>query len=195
MIVATDVRGMRIIAGKAKGRSVKAKDRYATRPTLSRVKVSLFDILGNKIKGACFLDLYSGTGNIGLEALSRGARKVIFVESNAGQVKVIKQNILSLNFSEEETFIYKRDVIKTIGILWQKEEFDIVYLAPPFLKDLCLPTLLALAKNKVLKRDGIIGVEHHKKEILPEMIETLRLTRQKRYGDIMISFYRWRVSS
>lgn len=181
---------MRIIAGKAKGRNVKAaKNRFATRPTLSRVKASLFDILGKRVKGACFLDLYSGTGNIGLEALSRGAKKVIFVENNLTQVKVIKQNILSLNFSKENTCVYKKDVIKTIEFLSQKEEFNIIYLAPPFLKDLCLPTLFALAKNKILKRDGIIGVEHHKKEILPEIIEPLKLIRQKRYGDIMISFY------
>ncbi len=180
---------MKIIAGKAKGKDVKAKNRFATRPTLSRVKVSLFDMLGDKVSGAYFLDLYSGTGNIGLEALSRGAKKVIFVENNSVQVKVIKQNISSLDFSQEETFVYKKEVIKTIGSLSQKEEFDIVYLAPPFLKNLCSPTLFALAKNKILKQDGIIGVEHHKKEILPEIIETLKLTRQKRYGDITISFY------
>lgn len=180
---------MRIIAGKAKGRSVKATNRFATRPTLSRVKTSLFDMLGHKVKGAYFLDLYSGTGNIGLEALSRGARKIVFVESNLSQVKIIKQNIISLNFSEEDTFIYKKDVIKTIGILSGKEEFDIVYLAPPFLKNFCLPTLLALAKSKILKTDGIIGVEHHKKEILPERIEPFNLIRQKRYGDIEILLY------
>lgn len=180
---------MKIIAGKAKGRNVKANNRFATRPTLSRVKISLFDMLNDKVKEAYFLDLYSGTGNIGLEALSRGAKRVIFVENNSTQVKVIKYNISALNFSKEETFVYKRDVLKTIGILSQKEEFDIVYLAPPFLKDLCLPTLFALSKNKILKINGIIGVEHHKKEILPEIIETLRLIRQKRYGDIMISFY------
>jgi 16S rRNA (guanine(966)-N(2))-methyltransferase RsmD len=180
---------MRIIAGKAKGRNIKAKNRLATRPTLSRVKASLFDILGEKVKGAYFLDLYSGTGNIGLEALSRGAKKVVFVENNLTQVKIIKQNISSLNFSKEQTSVYKKDVIKSIELLLQKEKFNIIYLAPPFLKDLCLPTLFALAKNNILKRDGIIGVEHHKKEILPEVIESLRLTRQKRYGDIMISFY------
>lgn len=187
---------MKIIAGKAKGRNVKAKNRFATRPTLSRVKASLFDMLGNKVKEACFLDLYSGTGNIGLESLSRGAKKVVFVENNSAQVKIIKQNISSLNFSKEDTVVYKKDVIKTINILSQKEneKFDIIYLAPPFLKNLCLPTLSALARNKILKPDGIIGVEHHKKEILPEEIETLKLTRQKRYGDIMISFYSYSYS-
>lgn len=180
---------MRIIAGKAKGRSVKSANRFATRPTLSRVKASLFDMLGDKVKGAYLLDLYSGTGNIGLEALSRGARRIVFVENNLTQVKIIKQNIISLNFSKENTFIYKKDVIKTIGILSGKEEFDIVYLAPPFLKNFCLLTLFALAKSKILKRSGIIAVEHHKKEILPEVIETLNLIRQKRYGDIVISLY------
>jgi len=180
---------IRIIAGKAKGRSVKAKNRYATRPTLSRVKTSLFDMLGNRVKGTSWLDLYSGTGNIGLEALSRGAKRVVFVESNLTQVKIIKQNILSLNFSEEDTFVLKKDVLKAIEIFSQKEEFDIVYLAPPFLKNLCLPTLFALDKGKILKRDGIISVEHHKKEILPEVIDNLKLTKQKRYGDIVISFY------
>lgn len=180
---------MKIIAGKAKGRNVKAGNRFATRPTLSRVKTSLFDMLGDKVKGAYFLDLYSGTGNIGLEALSRGARRIVFVESNLTQVKIIKQNIISLNFSKEDTFVYKKDVIKTIGFLSGKEEFDIVYLAPPFLKNFCLPTLLALANSKILKTEGIIGVEHHKKEILSKVIETLNLIKQKQYGDIVISLY------
>ncbi|MEW6617903.1 MAG: 16S rRNA (guanine(966)-N(2))-methyltransferase RsmD [bacterium] len=181
---------VRIIAGKAKGRIVKAKNRYATRPTLSRVKASLFDTLGNKVNQACFLDLYSGTGNIGLEALSRGAKKVVFVENNASQVKIIKQNILSLDFSEEQTFVYKTEVLKAIKFLSQKKEcFDIVYLAPPFLKNFCFPTLVALSENKILNTNGIIGIEHHKKEILPEIIKSLRLIKQKRYGDITISFY------
>ncbi|MFH1563905.1 MAG: 16S rRNA (guanine(966)-N(2))-methyltransferase RsmD [Nitrospirota bacterium] len=178
---------MRIIAGKVKGRKVKTANRFATRPTLSRVKTSLFDILGDKVQGVCWLDLYSGTGNIGLEALSRGAKRVVFVENNLTQIKIIKQNIASLNFSEEDTSVYKKDVLKTIENLG--EEFDIVYLAPPFLKNMCSPTIFALAENKIVKPNGIIGVEHHKKELLPEMIENLRLTRQKRYGDITISFY------
>jgi len=180
---------MRIIAGKAKGRSVKAKNRFATRPTLSRVKASLFDMLGDKVRGTSWLDLYSGTGNIGLEALSRGAKRVVFVETNLTQVKIIKQNILALNFSKEDTCILKKDVLKAIEILSKKEEFDIIYLAPPFLKNFCLPSLFALEKSKILKRDGIIGLEHHKKEILPEVIETLKLIKQKRYGDITISCY------
>ncbi len=178
---------MRIIAGKIKGRKIKTANRFATRPTLSRVKASLFDMLGDRVKGICWLDLYSGTGNIGLEALSRGAKRVVFVENNPTQVKIIKQNIASLNFSEENISIYKKDVLKTIENL--KEEFDIVYLAPPFLKDMCSPTIFAIAENKIAKPNGLIAVEHHKKEFLPETVETLRLTRQKRYGDIMISFY------
>ncbi|MEK7812584.1 MAG: 16S rRNA (guanine(966)-N(2))-methyltransferase RsmD, partial [Candidatus Desantisbacteria bacterium] len=139
---------IRISGGINKGKKIKTLDTMSTRPTLSRVKTSLFDMLSGRIKDAVILDLYSGTGNIGIEALSRGAKSVIFVENNAAQARLIKENLTFLNLLNHAEII-------TLGVfeaiqrldkrLDKKMTFDIIYLAPPFLKGLVLPTIEAIA--------------------------------------------------
>lgn len=180
---------MRIRAGKAKGRKVKALNTLSTRPTLGRVKASLFDMLGTNVVGAKWLDLYSGTGNIGMEALSRGAAEVIFVEKDARQIRLIKENLLNLDLISGSK-VYKGDVTDAICFLERQGlKFNLVYLAPPFLKGLCLPTVTTLSLSAILEEDARIGVEHHKKEELPQRIGDLLLIKTRRYGDIVVSFY------
>lgn len=180
---------MRIRSGMAKGRRIKALDTLAVRPTLSRVKASLFDILGSRVVGAKWLDLYSGTGNIGLEALSRGAERVIFIERNARQIRLIKENLSNLELTQGGQ-VYQGEVKSAIRCLEQQaNKFDLIYLAPPFLKGLCLPTLTCLAGSTILEADSLVTVEHHKKEELLNSIGCLKLINQRRYGDIMLSFY------
>ncbi|MBU0701407.1 16S rRNA (guanine(966)-N(2))-methyltransferase RsmD [bacterium] len=185
---------IRISGGIAKGRKIKALDTMSTRPTLSRVKTSLFDMLYDRIQDAVILDLYSGTGNIGIEALSRGAKRVVFVENNVIQARLIKENLTIVNFLEHAEII-TLNVFEAIQRLDKKRTFDIIYLAPPFLKGLVCPTIEAISKSSLLSTCGLVGVEHHKKEdVLPlvkgfSATDTLALTKQRRYGDIVISFY------
>ncbi|MFH1096450.1 MAG: 16S rRNA (guanine(966)-N(2))-methyltransferase RsmD [Candidatus Desantisbacteria bacterium] len=192
---------IRISGGIAKGRKIKALDTMSTRPTLSRVKTSLFDMLVNRVKDAVILDLYSGTGNIGIEALSRGAKRVVFVENNGAQARLIKENLNIVKFIDHADII-TITVSEAIQMLDKKMArdknmtgFDIIYLAPPFLKGLVWPTIEAIAKSNLISPGGLVGVEHHKKEeVLPlaegfSANDTLILTKQRRYGDIVISFY------
>ncbi|MFH1897760.1 MAG: 16S rRNA (guanine(966)-N(2))-methyltransferase RsmD [Candidatus Desantisbacteria bacterium] len=192
---------IRISGGIAKGRKIKALDTMSTRPTLSRVKTSLFDMLVNRVKDAVILDLYSGTGNIGIEALSRGAKRVVFVENNGAQARLIKENLNIVKFIDHADII-TITVSEAIQMLDKKMArdknmtgFDIIYLAPPFLKGLVWPTIEAIAKSNLISPGGLVGLEHHKKEeVLPlaegfSANDTLILTKQRRYGDIVISFY------
>ncbi|MDI6781113.1 MAG: 16S rRNA (guanine(966)-N(2))-methyltransferase RsmD [bacterium] len=188
---------IRISGGINKGRKIKALNTMSTRPTLSRVKTSLFDMLSDRVKDAVILDLYSGTGNIGIEALSRGAKSVVFVENNAAQARLIKENLTITNLLEstEITEIITLDVFEAIQRLDKRMSFDIIYLAPPFLKGFVWPTIEAIAMSSLLSPCGLLGVEHHKKEdVLPlakglSATDTLTMTKQRRYGDIVISFY------
>lgn len=185
---------IRISGGIANGKKIKALDNMSTRPTLSRVKTSLFDMLSDRIPDAVILDLYSGTGNIGIEALSRGAKSVVFVENNGAQARLIKENLTIVNLLESAEII-TLDVLEAIQRLNKKITFDIIYLAPPFLKGLVCPTIEAISNSELLSPCGLVGVEHHKKEDVLPLVKgvfttnTLTLTKQRRYGDIVISFY------
>ena len=192
---------IRISGGIAKGKKIKALDTMSTRPTLSRVKTSLFDMLVNRVKDAVILDLYSGTGNIGIEALSRGAKRVIFVENNVAQARLIKENLMIVKFLEHADIITLTvsEAIQMLDKRMARDKnmtgFDIIYLAPPFLKGLVWSTIEAIAKSNLISPGGLVGAEHHKKEEVLPLAEGLSATdplihtKQRRYGDIVISFY------
>ena len=123
---------MRVISGVAKGRRLFAPKGMETRPITSKIKESLFNIWQTKIKGAFFLDLFAGSGSMGIEALSRGAEKVIFVEKGRSTVEVIKKNLALCGFHNGYE-LYRDDVFRRINRLSQRQDkFDIVYLEPPF---------------------------------------------------------------
>jgi len=174
---------MRIIAGTAKG--LKIKSLKGIRPTLEIAKEALFNILGDRVKEVTVLDLYSGSGNIGIEALSRGAKCAVFVDAGFLQVKTIEENLKKCNLREKGRTL-KSDAKAAIKTLSKEGmEFDLIFLAPPFLKDYVAPTLDAIKKCPILKSSGIIIVEHHKKEGLEE---GFKLLDQRKFGDTIISF-------
>ena len=156
---------VRIIGGIAKGQKLKVRGGDKNiRPTLARVKKSVFDIISKRVIGAKILDLYSGTGNLGIEGLSRGASSVVSVEKELIQYKTIIENYEKIGFKDKAK-IYKDDVFKIIPKLYnRKEKFGIIIFAPPFLKNFVNPTLESLAKYNILEDDGLIIVEHHYKE-------------------------------
>lgn len=185
---------MRITTGKFKGRNIKMPKHI--RPTQNKVRKAIFDILGD-IVGLSFLDLFAGSGAIGLEALSRGVGKVVFVESNKVCIRIIKYNLF--------TFELKHRPISTLPsfmVIWQdteralrrleqgKERFDIIFLDPPYYQDLAKKTLKSLSLYDILAPNGIIICQHFKRDILPEEIESLRLIKQAKYGDTFLSFYK-----
>jgi 16S rRNA (guanine(966)-N(2))-methyltransferase RsmD len=179
----------RIIAGRAKGRRLKTPSGLDTRPTGGRVKQTLFDILTPRLAGCRFLDAFAGAGGIGLEALSRGAAKVVFVDSSAPAVAAVKENLEALSALGGSAQVFRQDARLALGALADGgHRFEIVYLDPPYASDLYEPLLEA--SERVLAEDGLVVAEHFHKRVLPETIGRLARTREVRVGDHRLTFYR-----
>ncbi len=134
------------------------------------------------------LDLFAGTGNLGIEALSRGARSVVFVEKGRQALRLIQRNLSQLGF-EGRSEILPRDVSRAIGILKQRGEcFDLIVMDPPYQKGLIQSTLMKLNSHPIYHRNSILVVEHNRREPLPQGAGGWDLTRQRRIGDTVISF-------
>ncbi len=179
---------MRIISGESKGRKLVTPKRYSLRPTSDRVKESLFNILGSEVEGKVVLDLFAGTGNLGIEALSRGAKRVIFVEKGRQALRLIQANINQLGLGGRSE-ILPRDVNRAIGILDQRgERFDLIPMDPPYEKGLIQRTLMKLSSHPVYHGDSILVVEHNRREPLPHILDGWKLVRQQKIGDTLLSF-------
>jgi 16S rRNA (guanine966-N2)-methyltransferase len=178
---------MRVIAGEAKGRKLLSVSGQATRPITDRVKESLFNILGRQIVDALFLDLFAGTGSVGIEALSRGARRAVFVERNRQALKVIAENLKRTGLADRAKVV-SSDVFKFLREEFDAK-FDIVYLAPPQYKGLWAKTLLALDGWELLADGGLIIAQIHPKEFTPLDLTSLQLADQRKYGSTLLCFY------
>lgn len=175
---------MRIIAGSARGKRLKSPKGMLTRPTQDRIKESLFNILENYgLRGTTVLDLFAGTGALGLEAMSRGADKAIFVEHRTG--KIILDNIIYCRF-EENCVIIKKDVYQYLKTM-KGSQFDYIFADPPYDKGHVQPVIDYVGEAKLLTDQGILVMEHTKKERIT-VPDTLDLFRVKEYGDTVISF-------
>ena len=191
---------MRVIAGTFRGRRLAApKGNRLVRPTADRVKESVFSILRERIVNANFLDLCAGTGSMGIEALSRGAKHVTFLERDPRCIEIIERNLDTcglLTGSQGRYHLFRRDVVKGIASLCKQSiVFEIIYFDPPYGVDLvggsqlyptCLPLL---AESSLLCADGVLLVEHAKRCVMPESVGNLKQSRQARYGDTVVSFY------
>lgn len=161
------------------------------RPTSDRVKEALFNILGDRVPGCLFLDLFAGTGNIGIEALSRGAAGAAFVENNIKNIRVIKENLSSTGLDEDAEII-QIDVANALSLLGREGQgFDIIFLDPPYLMNFEAATLAGIAGHGLLKTDGLVVIESSKKDHLPRKIKSLTMFRQEKYGDTLLSFYHY----
>ena len=165
----------------------------STRPTGDRVKEALFNILGPNIQGCSFLDLYAGSGAIGLEALSRGAEEVIWVDADPACTSQIRANLEKTRLTDGQ--IITKDVQRALGQLErQGDRFDYIFLDPPYEQGLVHQTLELPSLLAILKGDGIIIAEASKKEEAPIDVSNLRLKREQRYGDTILLFYEPRRS-
>ncbi len=177
---------MRIISGKFKGRLLKVPG--GIRPTQDKVRKAIFDILGD-IEGLSFLELFAGSGAIGFEAISRGVADLTLVEYNRDCLLAIKKNIES--FQPQACSLYRREAEKAIKELHgDKKRFDIIFLDPPYQKDMAKKTLQTLGAYDILSPYGYIVVEHFKKDNLPDAMGDLVLFKRTRYADTHLSFYK-----
>ncbi len=172
---------MRVIAGEFRSRRLKSLPGLDTRPTPDRLREALFNVLAPQIEGSLFLDAYAGTGAVGIEALSRGARRAIFVEKNRGAVDVIHQNLAALGLENRaEVFTSKAPVVL------ERVRADIVFLDPPYdAEKEYLVALAALDKSG----SGLVIIQHSSHAALPEEYGHLRRYRVLKQGDNSLSFY------
>lgn len=181
---------MRITSGKFKSRIIRVPK--AIRPTLDNVRKAIFDILGEGIAGTNILDLFAGSGALGLEALSRGASSCIFVDNNRSCIKAIKNNLEALGLSSnKDIVIITSDAIRAISKLAKSgDKFDLIFLDPPYYKSLAKKSLFSLGSCDILTKSGVAIAEHSKHDEVPSSVGELKLYRSARYGDTQISFYR-----
>lgn len=179
---------MRIITGKARGLKLKTPKGMDVRPTADRVKESLFNILGNRVIDAEVLDLFAGTGNLGLEALSRGAKKTVFVDHSSTSLKLTRENALLARLAEQAEF-YKFDALSALNRFAQVgRKFSIIFCDPPYNKGLVAKVLTGIAANGLIASGGVVIVEHSKHESIPEGIDSIKVIRMEKYGETILSF-------
>ena len=177
---------MRVISGQAKGRTLKLVPGKGTRPISDRVKESLFNILTPLIPGCRFLDLFAGTGSVGIEAVSRDAAQAVFIEKARKAIQIIHQNLRSTRLADRAQVLHK-DAFHFIPET--DEQFDIIYVAPPQYQNLWSKTLLALDQHPILAPDGVIVAQIFPKEFEPLPLQRYTLDDQRKYGSTMLCFY------
>ena len=182
---------MRIIAGKYRSRTLRTLKGQALRPTSDRLRETLFNILGPAMRGAAFLDLYAGTGAVGMEALSRGARNAVFVEQHAAAAALIRRNLDSLEIGSEAE-ILAVNVLRGLQRLEARHAHsEFIFLDPPYAAlEEYENALTYLASSSLLAPGGRVIAEHLKKFPLPERVGELELVRVVAQGDAALSFYR-----
>ena len=180
---------MRVTAGTLKNRKIKSREGRETRPTLERIKEAIFSIIGDKVVDAKFLDLYSGTGNIAIEALSRGAKRAVMIEQDKEALRIIIDNIDTLGLTNVSR-AYKNDVSRAIEILGRKnEKFDIIFLDPPYKENISISTIEKVSENNILAEGGIIISEHSIYEKMPEKIGNFVKYDERNYNKKIVTFY------
>ena len=189
---------MRIIAGTARGRRIfSVSKNLPVKPISDRIKQSLFDILRPRITGAMMLDLFAGTGNVSLEALSRGALKTVMVDREPACIKNIHRNLEHLGFADRAK-VLRGDVLKPLDWLMpysDNEGYDIIFMGPPYrdinnkMLSFSEPALKNVADSRLRSPNGIIVLQNHKAEALA-VPDSLEVYRVEKYGDTLVHFMR-----
>ncbi len=176
---------MRVIAGEARGRKLLSLDGLHTRPTTDRVKESMFNMISPRIFSARVLDVFAGSGALGIEALSRGASSCVFLENDADALSVIRENLNTVKLSEKAE-VHLVDACRFLAQIEMK--FDIIFLDPPYDAQLYFPSLSAILQGDILEKDGIIISERRADKELPQ-VQGLSIVKDRRYGKTAITIY------
>ncbi|MFC1735036.1 16S rRNA (guanine(966)-N(2))-methyltransferase RsmD [Candidatus Hydrogenedentota bacterium] len=180
---------MRVITGKAGSTRLTTIRGNQTRPTSDRVRESIFSILEPYLEDAIIFDLFAGAGTLGIEALSRSAKKAWFVDSNNRCITTIKRNLSSCSLADSAETI-KGDAFRFIKAMAQKEvKADLIFADPPYDTDLAKRILDTIGGMDLLSDEGLLVIEHSKRQSLPDESGNLKLFKQKTYGETQISFY------
>jgi 16S rRNA (guanine966-N2)-methyltransferase len=179
---------VRIVGGENRGRRLAAPRGRRTRPTAERVREALFDVLGPSVAGTRVLDLYAGTGAIGLEALSRGALRAVFVERDREALRALRQNLERLRLPRAAARIVAGDVPAALDAVARSEAaFDLVFLDPPYRSDLAARTLRALGGSRLLAAGARVVVQHPARTPLPAVAGLVPHRRARRFGETALT--------
>ena len=184
---------MRIISGRFKGKKLHSVPGITIRPTADRLRESIFNILFHRVRNAVVLDLFAGTGALGMEALSRGAESAVFVDNNPKALSVIQRNITSCSF-DKQTRIIKWDIKKNLNCLkLAGTAFGLVFMDPPYHRGMVKPALLNLDQTGSLERGARIVVEHSPLEPIPDPVFMFGIEDQRKYGKTVVSFLTYMI--
>ena len=179
---------MRIIGGDLKGKKLYSVRGLSIRPTADRLRESLFNILSNRVREALVLDLFAGTGALGIEALSRGAKFGMFVDNHKSALAVIERNIRSCALDHRAKLIQGNIIQNLNCIRFYRPAFNLVFIDPPYSKNMVEPALYNLHHSHCLENDTRIVVEHSDSESIPQDLLAFRMDDQRRYGKTLVSF-------
>ncbi|MCI7808223.1 16S rRNA (guanine(966)-N(2))-methyltransferase RsmD [bacterium] len=178
---------MRVITGKARGVQLKTPDGMLTRPTTDRVKEALFSIINFEIPGAKVLDLFGGTGQLGIEALSRGAKSAVFVDAREEACKLIRENLKRTKL-EQDAAVVRSDYLDYLGRC--REQFNIIFLDPPYAEVFLENSLNRITEIDILQSNGIIVTERPLGKELPWELAGYTCSRDYKYGKTLLTIYR-----
>ena len=185
---------MKVLTGALRGQRIAHKISPGLRPTSDKTRKAIFDILQGRVEGKAVLDLFSGTGALGIEALSGGAARAVFVEMDRLRAMKIEENLKRLGLAGKSA-VMTADAQEAVKMLAKRAEiFDLVFLDPPYSKNLALTTLGVIEKLKIVNPDALIVAECHTKEKLPEAVGRLKSIKTKVYGDTQVSLYQAKQS-
>jgi 16S rRNA (guanine966-N2)-methyltransferase len=180
---------MRVIGGNARGRRLKVSRGKMLRPTAAKVKEALFNILSHDLSGTRVLELFAGTGNLSIEALSRGAAEAILVDSSAESGKVIRENLYRLQLTDR-TKVWITPVARALRLLARRgETFDMIFLDPPYERKWIGSTLKIIGEGRLLRESGVLVAEHSIREQVEPRYNSLALRDQRRYGCTLLSCF------
>ena len=174
---------MRVITGSARGRKLKTPETYDIRPTTDNVKEALFNILQFDVEGRRVLDLFAGTGQLGIEALSRGAKSAVFVDADREALRIVRENLKACDLSGE---LRQQDAL---SFLRQGGKFDLIFVDPPYDAGLYAPVLETIKSVDNLSEGGIIVCEARREQALPELDAPYRKRKEYRYGKVKLTVY------
>ena len=186
---------MRVIGGNARGRRLKVPKGQAVRPTSDRVKEALFNILPHDLSGIRLLDLFAGTGNVSIEAISRGAAEAILIDSSEKSGKVIRENLRSVGFTDRASIRIAPVSRALRSLALRGETFDMIFLDPPYQRNCIKACLEAIASGDLLRAFGTLVVEHSAREQPQAEYGSLVLKDQRKYGDTCLSFFEHKAAT
>lgn len=180
---------MRVVSGSCKGKALKAVPGNSTRPTTDKVKEAVFNMIGPYFDGGIGLDLFAGSGGLGIEALSRGLDRIIFVDKDGKAIQTIRENVHNCDL-EQKVEVFRNDAERALKAVAKREmQFNFIFLDPPYKKQQLERILEMISTHDLLTPDGVIVCEHGSEVDLPDQVSGLIKNKREKYGIIGISIY------